>query len=132
MQASLVAPMTTKETSKKVPFFLLLCYAASNWPKQKHGFGLVNCCMHIFLCRLGTWSPGVLLRDDNKGSCECLENYPLLMHTLSRAEDRSAAQQRWPCCTYLVLLECFRERLPCLSCLLQNLGSCLVPGPIRR
>ena len=45
MQASLVAPMTTKETSKKVTFYY---YAASAWSKPKHGFGLVNRCMHVF------------------------------------------------------------------------------------
>jgi hypothetical protein len=42
---SLVAPMTSKESSKKVPFYY---YTASAFPNSKHGFGLVNHCMHIF------------------------------------------------------------------------------------
>jgi len=45
MVPSLVAPMTSKESSKKVPFYY---YAASACPNSKHRFGLVNHCIHIF------------------------------------------------------------------------------------
>jgi len=73
---------------------LLLCYAASAWPKQEHGFGLVNCCMHIIHMQATNQAPRVLLRNDNKGSSECLENCPLLhVHPVScRSQKCSPAE----------------------------------------
>lgn len=100
---SLVAPMTSKESSKKVPFYY---YTASAFPNSKHGFGLVNHCIHIFHrqarnqvslfgCEMQT-GRGVKLATG-------------LMHALSRAEDRSTVQHKdhvalvW-CCLVMIAL----------------------------
>jgi hypothetical protein len=135
MQASLVAPMTTKETSKKVPFYFYAMQLLLGPNRSTvSALSTAACIFHMQARNQAQKKTVSCCGMTTRAAVNVWKTVRCCMYTLSHAEVRSAAQQRWSCCTYLVLLECFRERLPYISCLLQNLqeGSCLVPGSIRR
>ena len=105
---SLVAPMTSKESSKKVQFYY---YTASAFPNSKYGFCLVIHCLHIFHRQARNQVLLFGCRNANRERRE-IGNWADARPFSCRRQKHSSAQR--PCCTCLGLScdECFGERLP--------------------
>ena len=133
MQASLVAPMTTKETSKKVPSYFYDMQLLLG-PNRNTVSALSTAACTFSTCRLGT-RPRCPAAKWQQGQQWMLEKYE---HPVScRRQKCSPAEMATLHLSCLVRVLSWKIAisllpLPYLSCLLQNLGECLVPGSIRR